>query len=296
MRVSLLLGALLLGAALNAAVVAENGLTVLGDKGSDAIRGGPPPQCRHQLRFHLDQPTRVWVEAQGLQGLHADSNAAPEVFLDERYLGPLRVEHGRDWRSPLDLDLPAGPHVLELRCAAVADADDVSMQRLRVLSAAAPKKRKAKAPAKQAGCAAPLLRKDWPPALGRGSLTLSVLSGREAASPVLATLKDGEAWLLQARVPAAAQGGALALNATLSRLAPGRWRLLFMLDSKGRVDRNDPVGYRPGAWEPLRFQFCQGQLRADFAQAGALQMAEDAPSVSIEVAARDLELGLKPAP
>lgn len=295
MRARLLL-ALFIAAPLSAATIAENGLLNLGDRGGDAIRGGPAPVCRFQLAFKLAEPTRVWVEAEGLQGLHRDSNAAPEVFLDDAYLGPLRVEHGGAWRSPRDLQLAAGRHVLELRCAAVGDADDVSLQKLRVLSEgpAAPKAKAAPKPAAK-GCSAPTLRKDWPKRLGRGGLTLSVLSGREADSKPLHTLKAGEAWALQARVPADPQGGALALNASMQRLAPGRWKLLFHLDPRGR-DRNDPVGYRPGQWEPLRFQLCDGQLRAEFAQAGALQMAEPGPQASIEIAAQDLELGLKPAP
>ena len=82
---------------------------------------------------------------------------------------------------------------------------------------------------------------------------------------------------------------------TVQRLAPGRWKLTFHVDPRGR-DRNDPVGYRPGAWEPLRFQLCGGQLRAEFAQAGVLQMPESAGQASLEIAAQDLELGLKPAP
>ena len=126
--------ALFWAASATAAVIAENGLTVIGDGGSDAVRGGPPPQRRFHLPFQLSRAERVWVEAQGLQGLRHDSNTAPEVFLDDVYLGPLRSEHGADWRSPQAVDLSPGAHVLELRCADAMDADDVSLQRLQVLS------------------------------------------------------------------------------------------------------------------------------------------------------------------
>jgi hypothetical protein len=298
MRVSLSLALLLSASSLWPAVLAENGLLVIGDKGADAIRGGPPPQCRFQWRFKLDAPTKVWAEAEGLQGLQRGGNAAPELFLGESYLGPLRLEHGDSWRSPKAVLLPAGEHALELRCAAVRDADDVSIQRLRVLSDAPAPSRPGprRKPASAAACRDLRTRKDWPARLGRGSVTLSVLSGRQAGSGILVQLEPGQAWHCAVRVPQAPGGGALALAAQWERLGPQRWRLLFFIDPQGRANpRNDAVGYEPGAWEPLHLQLCEGRLQAAFAKTGALPQAVPQGPIQVEIAAQDLELGLKPA-
>jgi len=65
-----------------------------------------------------------------------DSDAAPEIFLDDAYLGPLLPEHGGDWRSPHALLLAAGPHRLLVRLAPGSGAPPtaLSLGSLRVLS------------------------------------------------------------------------------------------------------------------------------------------------------------------
>lgn len=286
--------ALFCAASVKAAVIAENGLTVIGDRGSDAIRGGPPPQRRFHLPFQLKRSERVWVEAQGLQGLRHDSNAAPEVFLDEVYLGPLRSEHGADWRSPQAVDLSPGAHVLELRCADAMDADDVSLQRLQVLSdsEARPVRTVTAKPART-DCGALVGRRDWPQRLHGKALILSVLSGRQRSSGSLVTLHEPQRWMLQARVPKGSDGRPLALAAELSYPQPGHARLLFYVDATSSP-QVDELGYTPGAWEPLSFRYCGGNLAVDFARSPSLVRAGAAPALTLEIAAQDLELGLKP--
>lgn len=295
MRANLFGMALLLGA-LNgsAAPVAENGLLVIGDRGSDAIRGGPPALCRFQLPFTLAAATRVWAEAEGLQGLRGDHASVPEVFLNDVYLGPLRVEHGAHWRSPRAVDLPAGTHTLELRCAEAQDADDVSIQRLRVFSEApAPSRaRPARARASSADCSRLRQRKDRPAALSKGSLILSVLSGRQAASGTLVSLKPGDTWNLLARVPLGPDGKPLALATGLDLSRPGRARLLFLVTPGVEVPV-DALGYTPGAWQPLAFRYCGGHLAVDFARGPSLARPSRAKNLKLEIAAQDLELSLK---
>ncbi|MGH7441555.1 MAG: hypothetical protein ACREKE_02650, partial [bacterium] len=53
------------------------------------------------LDFSLSKPGRVWAEAEGLTGLDGeDREQAPEVFLDDSYLGPLMPDFGSSWQSP----------------------------------------------------------------------------------------------------------------------------------------------------------------------------------------------------
>lgn len=298
MRIRALVAMLLCAVALGqAAVVAENGLTVIGDRGADAIRGGPAPRRHFQLPFHLAAPARVWVEAQGLQGLRSGSDAAPEVFVDDSYLGPLRAEHGLGWRSPQALSLDAGEHVLELRCADVMDADDVSIQRLQVLSDAAatqrPKVKVGEAP-RRTDCGALVGRRDWPERLHGRAIILSVLSGRSSSAGTLIHLRQGERWQLRARVPLGADGKPLALRADLAYDRPGAARLTFSVE-QGVAVPVDSLGYTPAAWQPLSFRYCGGHLAVDFARSPSLVRANDAPALGIEIAAKDLELSLKPA-
>lgn len=308
MRVSAALLTLALAAPLRPAVLAERAQVAIGDRGSDAIRGGPLPVCRFELRFTLDGPALVWAEAEGLQGRRPGGHGAPEAFLGGHYLGGLRAEHGAHWRSPRAVPLGAGEHSLELRCPDVKDADDVSIRRLRVLRQGpgpAPAPSRSKAGSAQALRARPRAAcqdlqagKAWPARLGAGGLTLSVLSGRSASAGVMARLAPGQAWAGLARIPKAADGGALPLAASLEPAqADGSVRLRFFLDPSGRLaPRHEAVGYRPGAWEPLRLEYCQGRVQATFARTGTLQQPHQGPWAEFEILAQDLELGLKPAP
>lgn len=317
MRIDLALALLLGLARLDAAVVAENGFMTLGDRGADAIRGGPAPRCRFELAFKLERTTRVWAEARGLQGLRAGSNASPEVFLDETYLGPLRVEHGGDWRGSQALDLSPGAHVLSLRCASVADADDVSIQRLLVLTDQAPtpraprprgrgqasKQASSVAAAPQPGAPAPgpcerlRERVDWLGGLPGGGKTLSVFSGRTVDGGSMVRLEPGEAWTLLVKVPGEAKDKALALSTGWKADAGGRLSFLFFIDAEAaELPARDALDYRPRVWEPLRFEFCGGRLSAKFARARPQPLAWDRPEAELVIGAQGLELALKPAP
>jgi hypothetical protein len=322
-RIRLALLVLLAAAPLQAAVVAENDITVVGDRGADALRGGPPPSCRIVVPFTLAAPARVWAEASGLQGQGPDPNAAPEVFLDDTYLGTLRVEHGVDWRSPEAVDLSAGAHALLLRCAEVPDADDVRMESLRVMAelpgkpkpvhaalkrpqakaaakpSAAPVSAQAPAPeaAKTPDCGHLRERVEWidgPPERGK---TLSVFNGHIVDGGSLVKLQPGEAFTLLVKVPGEAKQKAPALSTGWKADAGERLCFLFFIDPEAaQLPARDARDYRPNAWEPLRFEYCGGRLSVRFAKAHAQSLAWNKDYAELVVGAQGLELGLKPAP
>jgi hypothetical protein len=315
-----LLVLLLLALRAHGAVLAENGITVVGDRGADALRGGPAPSCRIVVPFKLAWPARVWAEADGLQSQRHDSDGAPEAFIDDQYLGPLLAEHGVDWRSPQAVQLSPGAHVLILRCAQVPDANDVRMEKLRVMSDPAPKPmprpraayKRAKVqsiqtelspapeppatgPAPEA-CAHLLERVDWPAEESRRGKTLSVFSGRSVDGGSLVHLKAGEAWTLLVKVPREADGNALGLAAAWKAAGPGRRCFLFYIDPEAaQAPKRDPSDYRPNTWEPLRFEYCGDRLAATFARNRPISLTWTQPEVELLVGAQGLELGLKPA-
>jgi hypothetical protein len=272
---------------------------VIGDKGSDALpkawTQGQAPRARLQLRFHLAEAAVVWAEAQGLRGLRqGGGGGAPEVFMDEAYLGPLRADHGKRWRSPKALALEAGEHVLLIRTADVADADDVVLQRVLVLSEGV-KEKAVKARKAWKSCEGLTLRKSWPASLRGGSKTLSVLTGREARSGELVTLKAGEAWKAQVRIPYAQSGKPLPLAANLFD-EDGVLRLTLFFDATS--DPNAPVGalgYKPGRWQGLQVRHCGNRIQVAIAQAPPMDLSVDGKPRAFEITARDLELSLKPA-
>lgn len=323
MRTSLALVVLLAAAPLRAAVLAENDITVVGDRGADALRGGPAPRCRIVVPFTLTAPARVWAEASGLQGQGQDPDAAPEVFLDDSYLGTLRVEHGVDWRSPQALELSAGAHTLLLRCADVPDADDVRMESLRVKGelqgapAAAPRKRahtkpaallnaepapaRAEAPVPAAAtspdCGHLRERVEWIGGAPERGKTLSVFNGKVVDGGSLVILKPGEAFTLLVKVPGEEKQKALALSSGWKADKAERLCYLFFIDPQAaQLPARDARDYRPGAWEPLRFEFCDGRLSVRFAKAHPQSLAWHKDSAELVVGAQDLELGLKPYP
>lgn len=298
MRVSALLFLLTAAQAVHAATIAENGFIVLGDRGADALsaaqRHGQRERSKLELRFRLSAPDAVWAEAEGLRGLRQDSDAAPEVFLDDTYLGNLKAAHGSFWRSPKKLALEAGEHVLLIRCADVQEADDLSINRVRVLGGG-PAAGKRGTAVRRGDCAHPLARKDVPERLGKG-LVLSVLSGRESRSGGLVTLADGEAWGLQVKLPKGPFGQVQAWMTEVHLPEPGRVRLLFRVNPELNPGTVDAKHYTPGEWEPLRFSWCGGVLGIDFARAGRLDQPVKGSKVTIEIAARDQEIALRPAP
>jgi hypothetical protein len=310
-------------AGLQAAVIAENGITVVGDRGADALRGGPPPSCRIVVPFTLKAPGRVWAEASGLQGQGPDPNAAPELFLDDTYLGILRAEHGVDWRSPEAVDLSAGAHTLLLRCADVPDADDVRMESLRVMGeiqgkpAPAARKRmppkpaaapsagatplQAVAPEPAAaltpGCGRLRERVEWIGGAPERGKTLSVFNGKVVDGGSLVILKSGEAFTLLVKVPGEEKQKALALSSGWKADKAERLCYLFFIDPQAaQLPARDARDYRPGAWEPLRFEFCDGRLSVRFAKAHPQSLAWHKDSAELVVGAQDLELALKPYP
>lgn len=104
----------------------------LGIKGGLRLGRGRGDLKEYALPFSLTAPARVWAEADVQAGLvEGDADKAPEVFLDDNYLGPLLAQH---WRSSRALQLEAGPHHLVLRSPDAADAGTLTLGRLRVVS------------------------------------------------------------------------------------------------------------------------------------------------------------------
>jgi hypothetical protein len=269
-----------------AAVLAQGGPLRLG-----LDQPGAVPQF--SLAFHLSASARVWAEARGLNGLQpGHSGEAPEAFLDDQYLGPLLAEHGGAWRSPEALELAAGDHALLLRCSSVGSPADCGLRALEVVSDG-PKAAASAAPAPAPDCGHPTLTRRWPARLHGQSLVLSVLSGRTQSAGVMVQLRSGQAWACRLRLPAP-NGQALPLMAKFSVTRAGRGCLLLSLDRQfqGRVDA---LGYTPDTWEPLTVSLCGGRLNVALAEAPPFAVDAAGPSLELELAAQDVELGLKPA-
>lgn len=279
-------------------VLARRETIWMGDEGEDKLsavqrQGATPVGCELRLPFHLDAPARVWAEASRLDGLRLGNvNAAPEVFIDDTYLGPFLAEHEQEWRSPQALQLQAGGHMLLLRCASVADAADLRIEDLRVLSDPLPETAKP-TPVTRCRCGDSPVSRVWPARLKAKALMLSVLSGRTAFSGKLATLQQGQAWECLLRLPAR-QGKALPL-VVREQAGPGDLcHLIFVPDHSMQVPV-DALGYTPDAWEPVRVELCGGQLSLRLAQAPELRLPWKGKRLDLELGAQDLELGLKPA-
>jgi hypothetical protein len=89
----------------------------------------------YDLSFALTATARVWAEVDVEAGLNrADSNGAPEVFLDDQYLGLLLAEQDGRWRSPQAFELPAGTHTLSVRAADGENVPSVRLRRVQALS------------------------------------------------------------------------------------------------------------------------------------------------------------------
>src|SRR5580692_11236879 len=105
---------------------------LLAEKGAGHLAEDGPSEVRLGFRLKAEGP--VWAEAAGLGGLRAeDRDAAPEVFLDDSYLGPLLAAAGGSWRSPQALVLEPGRHVLLVRRADAEGGARAHWSRLRVL-------------------------------------------------------------------------------------------------------------------------------------------------------------------
>jgi hypothetical protein len=246
------------------------------------------------LPFSLTATARVWAEAGGLWGLPQQQDGAPpEAFVDQAYAGPLLAELGGGWRSPQAFVLGPGPHQIELRVSSLGPAGQAGGAWLKALSDPQPVFRAAPTPT-PCGCPDAPSRKDWPSRLKGGDLVLSVLSGRVQGAGLMAQLKDRDAWQCRVRLPADAAGRPLAVVASIHPMGPGLAQLVLGVDPDYRGPA-DALGYTPGAWEPLRLQWCAGRLTLRLAHAPAAVIALDPGPLGLELAAQDLELGLAPA-
>ena len=301
MRVRALLFLSLLAASRSpAAVLAEAGPLHFGDGGADALKGSEAADRRSalDLSFTLVKATVVEARAEGLKYLRLDPNAAPEVFMDDQYLGPLLPEHGRDWRSPRSLELGPGTHHLLLRNAQVADAEDFVLKRIFVYAsqpsgdavpAAAPAPAR---PAAENGCAK-VQRRDWPADLKAG-ITLSVLNGRTIGTGSLVGLVPGDQWVCGIKV-SSDRAPTLALEAGFQPLSgtAARWLLSLSPEPPEQVDA---VGYKPGNWERLRVKFCDSDLYFQFASAPAMKVHWPHDRLDLEIASQNVEITLRPVP
>ncbi|HTB33226.1 MAG TPA: hypothetical protein VK842_00030, partial [bacterium] len=184
---------------------------------------------------------------------------------------------------------------LLLRCSSVGIPKPCGIATLRVLSdAPGPAARsKPAVAAAQPDCAHPALSKRWPRRLRGQGLVLSVLSGRAQSAGLMARLLPGQAWACRVRLPAPL-GRALPLLASFTAPQPGRGCLLLSLDKDFHGDAA-ALGYTPEAWEPLTLTLCQGRLDVALAHAPPFHVDYSGPSLDLELAAQDVELGLKPA-
>jgi hypothetical protein len=305
MRVELgsLLFALLAPLALAAAAPCPETSLVIAHSGAGRLDPSGPYEAK--LDFHLAKAARVWAEADGLRGLAAeDRDSAPEVFLDDNYLGPLLVDFGSSWRSPEALRLPAGDHQLLVRSAQEGEGPALRWTALRVLGdapcvpkvppAVAPpsKASKASEPA-SAPCGSLIPRRDWPARLEGRSLTLSAASGAAVGSGPLVHLNQGDSWRALMKIPLGPDGQPMPLLVSFAEPAKDRVRFLVWVDhqAQGTVGA---LGYTPGVWESLTLSLCSGVLKMGFAQEPVLSFAFPRPGADFEVAARDLDLFLAP--
>jgi hypothetical protein len=260
------------------------------------------------LPFYLTRSAQVQVEAEGLAHLDRGANAAPELFLDDEYLGPLLAEHHGAWRSPRQVKLAGGSHQLLVRNAQVEDAEDFELKRIFVyaggpdsepVKTGAPKASPlpTAAPAPQENplaadaCGRP--RRDWPQAK-KGGVMLSVLSGRTIGTGTLVHLAQGETWACAIKV-SAPYSKPLPLMAGFSKGegVQGRWILSLDPDPPKRVE---PKGYKPSRWERFQARLCQGQLSLRFGQAPPLKLPWPQDALDLEIAAQSVEVALKPTP
>lgn len=273
----------------------------MGDEGQDKLSAAQRLSATAvgrelRLPFQLEKPARVWVEAQRLEGLRLGQvNAAPEVFVDEAYLGPLLAEHGGHWRSPRAVMLAAGGHSLLLRNAAVADAADLRIEGLRVLSDGQPEAPDPAPllPPQPCACGVSPAGRAWPQRLAGKALLLSVLSGRTAYTGVLSHLRQGQAWECRLRLPSR-KGKPLPLAVSVERGPGALCRLIIAPDPQVQAPVN-ALGYSPDTWEPARLELCGGQLSLRFAQAPEIRLPWPLDELDLELGAQDLELGLMPA-
>jgi hypothetical protein len=284
--------------------LAEAGPLRFGDGGADALPpvAGDPPRRSLILSFDLTRSAQVGVEVQGLRYIDQGANAAPELFLDEEYLGPLLAELGSAWRSPRSIKLGPGRHQLLLRNAQVTEAEDFVLKRIFVYAglpdarkpatspAAAPQAQQA---AETAETACGRQRRDWPKAMQRG-ITLSVLSGQVVGTGELVHLNEGETWGCGIKI-SAPYSKPLALMAGFEKRGgvQGRWILSLDPDPPALVE---PKGYKPARWERFQARFCQGRLSLRFGQAPPLEVSWPQKEISLEIAAQSVEVALRPTP
>jgi hypothetical protein len=289
--------------AVRAQVLAEAGPLRFGDGGADALLpvAGDPPRRSLILPFDLTRSAQVSVEVEGLRYVDRGPNAAPELFLDEQYLGPLLAELGSAWRSPRSIKLGPGGHQLLLRNAQVADAEDFVLKRIFVYAGSS-KARAAAAPASTPVARSPTVegesscgqqRRDWPEAK-KGGVTLSVLTGQVVGSGELVHLQDGDSWACAIKIRAP-YSKPLALMAGFEKkgLIQGRWILSLDPEAPPVVA---PVGYKPARWERFQARLCQGSLSLRFGQAPPLVIPWTQKELSLEIAAQSVEVALRPTP
>lgn len=289
---------------LGAQPLAGAGPLSFGDGGRDALA---PPLAqgrltRFELPFHLSTSARVVAEAEGLRSIDQGPDAAPEVFIDEQYLGAMHAAHGATWRGPQSPLLAPGAHRLIVRNASVQDAEDFVLRRIFVYANAPEAKPRAKVPdlgpqgsprpLTENGCAS-VPRRDWPAAKKTG-ITLSVLSGQVIPTGELVRLKSGEAWACGLKI-SARSSKPLALLAGFHPQGGDRGRWLFSLDP-------DPApvveekGYKPARWERFHVELCDGNLAMRFGQNPPLRVPWPQPEISFEIAAQSVEVALRPLP
>jgi hypothetical protein len=294
---------LCLAGRLQAGTLAQHGPFTWGDGGRDALAGAKP-QKELKLAFELAQPATVTVEVSGLKRLDLGPNAAPEIFLDDESLGGLQAQHGGFWRSPFQPALGAGSHVLLVRNAAVQDAEDFEATRVLVY-AGAPSKALGPAviiPAKSIpaprniAMRPPLCsghwRRDWMDDL-KGGITLSVLNGQQVFTPTLVTMKPGQSWRCEVRIPKR-EGKPVALVIGFDRLTKRSGKLYFGPDSA--INVVGVPGYRPGEWEPLTVDLCEDKkLVFRLGDGPALKTFWSFTDLDLKFSAVDLELGVRQA-
>ena len=252
------------------------------------------------LPFQLKGPGRVWAEADGLRGLDPeDRDAAPEVFLDDTYLGPLLADDGEHWRSPQALLLGSGRHWLVVRSAQEGAGPALKWSALRVLGdAPCPPARRhgvKRRPLARGTCAHPAERGDWPSRLGKRPLILSAPDGKLASSGSLVLLRPGDVWKALMKIPKGSDGQALPLLVRFEAPRPAYARFLVWVDRRAHNQSQvDALGYHPDVWEPLSLTLCGGNLALHFAQESTLTLACKDPTLSFEIAAQDMDLRLAP--
>lgn len=297
-----LLGLSLLPAALGAAPLASASKLSFGDGGSDALPAAEAPGLRRsfELPFTLSRSAKVLAQAEGLRHIDQGPNAAPEAFIDEQFLGPLRSEHGQAWRSARAVELGPGQHRLLLRNARVADAEDFVLERIFVYAiapAGAGPKAPVQAPEAQArpeaenGCAE--RRRDWPAHL-KGGITLSVLSGQLVSSKELVRLKQGQAWACGLKVTGQSSKP-LALLAGFHPLSGDQGAWVMSLDPEP-PPAFDETGFKSARWERFQVELCGGNLAMRFGQNPPLRVPWPNPEISFEIAAQSVEVSLRPLP